>query len=60
MTAVQLDHGLVAALIGTMNDPHGLRAHRIPDAVEPRDQDEPSADPFALNSHVDPARHTIV
>jgi len=32
VTAVQLDHRLVAALVGVMDDPHGLRSHRVADA----------------------------
>jgi hypothetical protein len=54
VTAGKLHKGLVTALIGIMHDPYGLRPNRIPNAVEPGDQDEPTRDPLALRSNLLP------
>jgi hypothetical protein len=48
---MKLDHPLIAAFVRVVDDPHRLRAHRIPDAVQPGDQNEPPANPLPLSSH---------
>ena len=46
MPAVKLHEGLVPALVGNMDDPDRLRAHRIADAIQARYYDEPAWDPL--------------
>jgi hypothetical protein len=48
MNTIKLDHRLVTTFIGIVDDADRPRSHRIPDAIEPRDEDETAGYPLAL------------
>jgi len=52
MPTVELDHRLVAALVGIVNDRDGLLPDGEAGAVDPGDQDEPACDALPLNGHL--------